>query len=99
MIKLVKSTEQRRILLVSIIMMTIVSLLVLVITIWTLYRASFNEHANQLVAMVDSQARLIESVARFDIQYSADDHQGGARAATLAGISSFSFSTTSVRML
>ena len=86
MIKLVKSAEQRKVLLVSITMMTVVSLLVLLVTIWTLYRASFYENANQLVAMVDSQARLIESVARVDMQFSADDHQDGARAATLSQV-------------
>ena len=75
-------SERRRILwLVSI--MALSTLIVVGITIGTLYRAAINEERERLLETVQSQARLIEAVARFDATYSKAAVSGGARAATL----------------
>jgi len=62
--------------------MTAVSLIVTLVTITTLYRTAINEETARLVETAQSQARLIEAVARFDIIYSTD-YPGGPEAATL----------------
>jgi PAS domain S-box-containing protein len=57
-------------------------LIVAGVAISTLYRTAFKEQQARLVETAQSQARLIEAVARFDEIYSKD-YPGGSEAATL----------------
>ncbi len=66
-----------------ILIMTAVSLVVVGITIRMLYHTALDEGRAHLVETAQSQARLIEAIARFDALYSAYDHPDGARGATL----------------
>ncbi len=75
------SGRNRVFLLVSI--MALSSLMVAGIAIGTLYRAAIDEEKERLLETVQSQARLIESVARFDAVHNKATIPGGARAATL----------------
>ena len=77
-------TERTRVL-VLILIMTMGLLLVTGITIGILYRAAFNEEKARLVETAQSQARLIEAVARYDVVHSAE-FPGGSGAATLQQI-------------
>ena len=77
-------SERKRFLLLIIIMVT-VSFIVVGITISKLYRAAFNENKARLVETAQSQARLIEAVARFDAKYSKG-YPGGSKSATLSQI-------------
>jgi len=77
-------SERRRVLVLILIMAT-ASLIVAGITISMLYRAAFEEARARLVETAQSQARLIESIARFDAIYSRD-YQGGPEEATLSKI-------------
>ena len=83
---LAKYSDQKRILIVSIIMMTAVALMVVSITIWMLYKTDFQAQVENLQAMVAGQARLIESVARFDADNSEDANDQGAWGATLGQV-------------
>ncbi len=74
-------TERFR-LLILVLIMAIGSLLVAATTNWVLYRAAFEEEKSRLTETAQSQARLIEAVARFDRIYSAD-YPGGWEQATL----------------
>jgi PAS domain S-box-containing protein len=65
--------------------MAAATLVVAGVAISTLYKAAFEEERARLVETAQSQARLIESVARFDAMYSRD-YPGGAEEATLAQI-------------
>jgi hypothetical protein len=58
--------SERKRLFLLILIMAIVSLMVAGITISMLYRAAFYEEKARLVETAQSQARLIEAVARFD---------------------------------
>jgi PAS domain S-box-containing protein len=78
-------TERIRVL-VLIVIMAVGSMLVTATTIWMLYNAAFDEERARLIETAQSQARLIEAVARFDRTYSAD-HPGGWEEATLAQVS------------
>ena len=77
--------ERKRILLLVSIM-AFSTLSVVGITIGTLYRAAISEERERLLETVQSQARLIEAVARFDATHSRAAVSGGARAATLQQI-------------
>jgi len=77
-------SERKRVLVLILIMAT-ASLIVAGITISMLYRAAFEEERARLVETAQSQARLIESIARFDAIYSRD-YQGGPEEATLSKI-------------
>ena len=77
-------TERTRVL-VLILIMTMGLLLVTGMTIGILYRAAFNEEKDRLVETAQSQARLIEAIARYDVVYSAD-FPGGSGAATVQQI-------------
>lgn len=77
------SPRKRVVLLIAI--MTVIVLIVESITITTLYHTAFNEQRDNLRDMVTSQARLIESVARFDREYSRS-YSGKSSEATLSQI-------------
>jgi PAS domain S-box-containing protein len=63
--------------------MAAATLVVSAISIISLYNTGIEQHRLRLVEIVNSQARLIESIAKFDSRYSDDDYPQGARAATL----------------
>jgi hypothetical protein len=79
-------TDRTRILLWSIGIMMGVSLATAILAIYVLYSAAFAGHRQRLKEVVESRARLIEAVARFDAQFSRTDVPGGAGAATLGQI-------------
>ena len=56
------------------------------ISIWLLYETAFDGQRERLVELAQSQARLIEAVARFDAHHSQEDHPQGSAAATLSQI-------------
>ncbi len=64
--------NERKRLFFLILVMTTVSLVVAGITISVLYRTALEEERERLVESAQSQARLIEAVARFDENYSKD---------------------------
>ena len=65
--------------------MAVSSLIVAGVAITTLYRTAFKEEQARLVETAQSQARLIEAVARFDEKYSKGFPEG-PEAATLSQI-------------
>ena len=77
-------SERKRVLLLILIMAT-ASLIVAGIAIFMLYHAAFEEERARLVETAQSQARLIEAVARFDAAYSSD-YPKGWEEATLSQI-------------
>ncbi len=77
-------SERRRVLFL-IIIMSIIVLTVGGIAIAMLYRTGLKEQRARLVETAQSQARLLEAVARFDAVYS-QDYPGGSEAATLSQI-------------
>ena len=68
-----------------ILIMAIGSLLVSAATIWILYSAAFDEERLRLVETAQSQARLIEAVARYD-RFHHTGRPGGWRDATLSQV-------------
>ena len=66
--------------------MTICSLIVAAIAISSLYQTAIREERERLVETAQSQARLIEAVARFDAIHHQSSIPGGAKAATLSQI-------------
>ena len=66
-----------------IIILTVIVLIIEALTLSILYNVSFEQQRAQLIITTQSQARLIESVARFDQKFSEEDVKGGAAAATL----------------
>lgn len=66
-------------------LMATVTMIVVSTAIWILYTAAFEEERSRLQDMARSQARLIESVARFDQLYSSD-FPGGKIEATVSQI-------------
>jgi len=79
-------TERARILLFSTGIMAAVALSTAGIAIYVLYDAVFTVHRARLHEVVQSRARIIEAVARFDSEFSAEDVPGGATKATLRQI-------------
>ena len=77
-------TDRARVL-VLILIMTIGLLLATGISIGILYNAAFKEEKARLVETAQSQARMIEAIARYDAVHSSDFPGGGA-AATLKQI-------------
>ena len=65
--------------------MAVSSVIVAGVTIAVLYRTSFKEQNARLVDTAQSQARLIEAVARFDKKY-IKDYPAGPENATLTQI-------------
>ena len=76
--------EKKRVLLL-IFIMAASSLMVAGVAITMLYHTAFKEEKARLVETAQSQARLIEAVARFDEKYSKD-YPEGSEAATLSQI-------------
>ncbi len=77
---------ERRIILLLILIMTFVSVTVAGVSTYTLYRAAFAEQRARLVETAESQARLIEAVARFESLHDEDAHPEGWVAATLSQV-------------
>lgn len=75
--------KRRTILLAPILAMTGVGLAATLVSLVLLYNVEFDNEAARLRTMAQSQARLIEAVARFDQAYS-NDYPEGAWAATLS---------------
>jgi PAS domain S-box-containing protein len=80
-------TERRRIFLL-IVIMAVVAVGVAGTTLFVLYQAALDQQRERLVETAHSQARLIEAMAQFDAQYSAEDVPGGAFEATLSQVRS-----------
>ena len=80
---------ERKRLFLLILIMTTVSMVVVGITIYVLYGTSFEQQRERLVETAQSQARLIEAVARFDAVHERIDprsYPGGPAVATLSQI-------------
>ena len=71
---------------ILILIMALSSVTVAGITIFSLYRAAISEERERLVEIAQSQARLIEAVARFDAASGRSGRLENARAATLSQI-------------
>ena len=76
----------RRSILSLVIILAVSCFIVTGITIRLLYSVYVEEQKARLTEMVQSQARLMEAVARFDAMYSQNDVDGGAVEATLKQI-------------
>ncbi|MBW8011074.1 MAG: hypothetical protein FVQ83_07520 [Chloroflexi bacterium] len=77
-------SERRRIF-YMILIMVMVALAAAIVSIGVLYQAAFDEQEARLVETAQSQARLIEAVARFDAEQSRD-YPGGSWEATLSQV-------------
>jgi PAS domain S-box-containing protein len=77
---------ERRRMFFLLLIMTIVSLIVGGISITLLYRTALAEERARLVVTAQSQARLVEAIARFD-KIHTQDYPGGPLGATLSQIS------------
>ena len=77
-------SESRRVLLLILIMAS-TALMVGGISITLLYQTAIQEEEARLVETAQSQARLLEGIARFDAVYS-QDYPGGSVEATLSQI-------------
>lgn len=81
------SAKQRiRLLSVSALIMTVISVTVILSTLWTEYTTSLAQQRGLLVDVAKSNARMIEAVIRFDSIHSQQDHPEGALGATLSQI-------------
>ena len=78
-------SERTRII-VLIAVMTGISIVITGFTVVFLYRTAVGEEKKRLIETVQSHARIIEAVAKFDAEHSASFAPGGARAATLLQI-------------
>ena len=78
-----RKMDERRRILSLIITMIMVALVISGLSISLLYRTSFVEERERLVVSAQSQARLIEAIARFDSIYS-NDYPTGSIDATLS---------------
>jgi len=77
---------RRRILAFSVLTMSVIAVVVSSTVIYFLYRAALDQRSASLTETVESQAHLIEAVARYDRLYSQDNDPGGAAAATISQI-------------
>ena len=68
---------------VLILIMTGVGLIMTLVSIFVLYQTAYEEERSRLVEVAQSQARLMEAVARFDMKYS-HNYPEGTEAATLS---------------
>ncbi|MFH1293181.1 MAG: ATP-binding protein [Pseudomonadota bacterium] len=78
--------DERKRLITLILIMATICLGVAGVTMFILYETAFEEERARLVETVQSQARLIEAVARFDAIHSKEDHPKGSEAATLSQV-------------
>lgn len=69
-----------------IIILTLSGLIIASATIALLYQTAVKEEGTRLSEITQTQARLIEAVARFDQRYSAENHPQGSTGATLSQI-------------
>jgi PAS domain S-box-containing protein len=76
----------RRRIAVLLLIMTAVVVITAGAAIGVLYNTAFEEKRRALAQVAQSQARLMEAVARFDQQFSRSDHPEGAAAATISQI-------------
>ena len=76
-----KDTQKQR--WVLILIMTGVGLVMTLVSIFILYQTAYEEERSRLVEVAQSQARLMEAVARFDMKYS-HNYPEGTEAATLS---------------
>ena len=74
---------ERRKQILLILIMIVVSISVMLITMFLLYQTSFKEAKARMSEIAKNQARMIEAIARFDDVYSSD-YPGGSEAATLS---------------
>ena len=79
------ATERRRILLISIAVLVVVSLAATGAALVALYRASFEQQRARLTEVARGRARIIEAVARFDQRHTS--YPQGSAAATMSQIS------------
>ena len=89
--KLVEAQDQiggyrRRILGFTVLTMSVIALAVSSTVIYFLYQAELDQKRESLRETVESQARLIEAMARFNRRNSQDDNPEGAAAATISQI-------------
>jgi len=63
--------------------MATIAMVIGCVAILVLYSTAYEVKRQDLIQMAQSQARLIEAVARFDRKFSASDLPGGATAATI----------------
>ena len=80
---------ERKRLFLLVLIMTTVSLMVAGITIYVLYGTAFEQQRERLVETAQSQARLIEAIARFDAAHERNNpgsYPGGPEVATLSKI-------------
>ncbi len=78
-----QTMNDRHRLLFLILILTVVGAFIAGVTNYFLYDAAFKQNRERLLVSAQSQARLIEAVARFDQQYSTD-YPKGATAATIS---------------
>jgi PAS domain-containing protein len=78
--------NERKRVFILILIMAFISLFVGGVTTSSLYQTAIMEEKERLVEAAQSQARLIEAMARFDAIFSNSYTPGGARAATLSQI-------------
>ncbi len=80
------SADQSRVLWTAMSLMVAVSVIVLLTTLWILYRANFDQRVQDLRAMILGQVSLIDAVARFDQRNVGLQFRGGSTEATLGQI-------------
>ncbi len=81
-----QTISDRKRLWVLILLMVVISAITAGIGGWGLYQTALDEQRAWLLKLVQSQARLIEAVARFDAEHSQRDHPEGAVAATISQV-------------
>ena len=74
-------SERARLIFLVCVVTATVALAVAGLTTLILYRTAADQQRARLDGMVQSQARLLEAVARFDAKYSDDDFPGGGHGA------------------
>ena len=72
--------------LLLIITLTVIVFIVEALTISILYNTAFEQQRAQLIAITQTQVKLIEAVARFDSQFSKNDVEGDSAESTLGQI-------------
>lgn len=60
---------------------------------WGLYRAAIENQKDWLLTLAQNRARVIEAVARFDVEHSQQDHPDGAWGSTMSQINEAQMST------